>query len=86
MAICNNILNEKPRVGDGLLKVVLSTITTLTRHSLLPRTEHIDLLVSYISMDNSQEIICNVLSDLVLLVDGQTKLTKANMLVSRLDG
>jgi hypothetical protein len=76
------MLKQSSRDGEALLKVVLSTITYLTRHSLLNRTEHINLLASYATMERSQDLICHVLNDLVLLHDGQTKFDEEHILVS----
>ncbi|CAO3676051.1 unnamed protein product [Umbelopsis vinacea] len=80
MEICTNMLKQSSQDGEALLKVVLSTITYLTRHSLLNRTEHISLLISYATMERSQDLVCHVLNDLVLLHDGQTKFGEEHIL------
>lgn len=64
-----------------VLKAVLDTLTSLSSHSLLGRSEHIDLLISCACTDAREEIKCHALNNLVQLQDGQIGLKKRQLLV-----
>lgn len=68
-------------IEEDQLKVVLSTIASLSKHSFLNRTEHITLLISYASKDCGQDLMCQVLNDLVLMQDAQAMLSATDILV-----
>lgn len=64
-----------------VLKAVLDTLTSLSSHSLLGRSEHIDLLISCACTDDREEIKCHALNNLVQLQNGQIGLEKRQLLV-----
>ncbi|KAI8583430.1 hypothetical protein K450DRAFT_223637 [Umbelopsis ramanniana AG] len=80
LAICMNMLNLDPPIEEDQLKVVLSTIASLSKHSFLNRTEHISLLISYASKDCGQDLMCQVLHDLILMQDAQAMLSSLDVL------
>ncbi|KAJ2960550.1 hypothetical protein NQZ79_g4156 [Umbelopsis isabellina] len=63
-----------------VFKAVLDTLTSLSSHSLLGRSEHIDLLISCACTDAREEIKCHALNNLVQLQDGQIGLKKRQLL------
>ena len=75
------MLKMDPAIEEDQLKVVLSTIASLSKHSFLNRTEHITLLISYASKDCGQDLMCQVLNDLVLMQDAQAILSSTDLLV-----
>jgi hypothetical protein len=77
-----NMLKLDPPIEEDQLKVVLSTIASLSKHSFLNRTEHISLLISYASKDCGQDLMCQVLNDLILMQDAQAMLSSLDILVS----
>ncbi|KAG2174060.1 hypothetical protein INT44_000174, partial [Umbelopsis vinacea] len=80
LSICMNMLNLDPPIEEDQLKVVLSTIASLSKHSFLNRTEHISLLISYASKDYGQDLMCQVLHDLILMQDAQAMLSSLDVL------
>ncbi|CAO3683510.1 unnamed protein product [Umbelopsis ramanniana] len=80
LAICTNMLKMDLAIEEDQLKVVLSTLASLSKHSFLNRTEHITLLISYASKDCGQDLMCQVLNDLVLMQDAQAMLSATDIL------